>query len=418
MDPPAEGSGIIEGRIKDVRVLGEDVLPVAHAVVGGARVGEQAVDGLGAFIGGSIGGEGGDLVGRGRHADGVERHAAQEGEVVGQRREARRERAVFRPGGPFLDPLFDERDVGGGEAMAFRRHHLIGVVGTDARKEGTLGRVAGHDGRAVALAALERSREGVEVQAALGLAALVALEAAGLEDGLDLGVEFDAAFFHGLHLALVGDDLFGEEMVDRIVRGEAGGQSRHRGLRRAREPLLRGLAALLPILALAGAGGGAGGGVDPREALFFLRSIRGPAGVVVSRGFSGRRKQLPIRTPRERDRGDGLAEFGSTAGALFVDDVTDDRFQNHAVFAALGLEFRPSVTVARRGETKVAAEVEIVVLRLDRFVVGAGRREGRLRDELAVDEERRGAAASEQEAVLAGGEVHHAEGAEEIRMSA
>ena len=281
VDPPAEGAGIVEGRVEDVRILGEDVLPVAHAVVGGARIGEQAVDGLGALVRRSVGGERGDLVGGGRYADGVECHAAQEGEVVGQRREARRERAVFRPGGAFLDPLFDERDVAGGEAMALWRHHLIGVFGTDTREEGTLGGVARHDGRAVALAALERAGEGVEVQAALGLATLVAFEAAGLEDGLDLGVEFDAAFLHRLHLALVGDDLLGEEMVDGVVRGEARSQRGHGSLRRARKPLLRGLTTLLPIFALAGAGGGAGGGVDLGEAGFFLRGIECPDAVVV-----------------------------------------------------------------------------------------------------------------------------------------
>ena len=163
VDPPAERARVVERRVEDVRVLGEDVLPVAHLVVGGARVGEQAVDGLGAFVGGSISSERGDLGGRGRHADSVERHAAQEGEVVGQRRQARRERAVFRPGGAFLDPLFDECDVRGGKAMAFRRHHLIRVFRTDAREERALGGLSGHDGGAVALAALEGAGEGVEV---------------------------------------------------------------------------------------------------------------------------------------------------------------------------------------------------------------------------------------------------------------
>jgi len=52
-----------------------------------------------------------------------------------------------------------------------------------------------------------------------------------------------------------------------------------------RQPLLRGLATLLPVLALAGAGGGAGGGVDLGEAGFFLRGVGGPAGIVVGRGF-------------------------------------------------------------------------------------------------------------------------------------
>ena len=243
-------------------------------------------------------------------------------------------------------------------------------------------------------------------------------EAAGLEDGLDLRVELDAALLHGFDLGLVADDLLGEEMVDRVVRGEARSQRGHRGLRRAGEPLLRGFAALLPILALAGAGGGAGGGVDPREAFFLLRGVGGPAGVVVGRGFSGGRKQLPIRAAGEGDRGDGLAELRTTAGALGVDDEADHGFEDDAMFAAFGLEFGPRVTVAGRGEAEVAAEVEVVVLRLDRLVVRAGRRERRLRDELAVDEERRGSATAEEESVLAGGEFHDAEGPEEVRVAA
>ena len=256
------------------------------------------------------------------------------------------------------------------------------------------------------------------MQSALGLAALVTLEAAGLEDGEDLRVEFDPAFFHRLHLTLVGDDLFGEEMVDRIVRWETGSQRGDGSLRGTGEPLLRGFAALLPILALAGAGGGAGGGIDAREALFFLRGVGGPAGVIVGRGFSGRRKQLPIRAAGEGDRGDGFAEFGAAAGTLVVDHVADDGLEDDAMFAALGLEFSPGITVAGRGEPEIAAEVEVVVLRLDRLIVGAGGREGRLGDELAVDEEGGGAAAAEEEAVLAGGELHDAEGAEEVGMAA
>ena len=285
VDPPAERAGVVQRRVEDVRVFREDVLPVAHLVVGGARVREQAIDGRRALVGRGIGGERGDLVGRGRHADGIEGDATQEREVVGQRRQARGERAVFRPDGAFLDPLFDERDVRGGDAMAFGRHHLIRVFGADTREQRALGGVAGHDGGAVALAALERAGEGVEVQPALGLAALMALKAARFEDRLDLGVEFDAARLHGLHLALVGDEFLCEEGVDRVVRREACGERGHRGLGRRGKPLLRGLAALLPVVALAGAGGGAGGGVDLAEAGFFLCGIEFPEAVVVGQSL-------------------------------------------------------------------------------------------------------------------------------------
>ncbi|NBV80088.1 MAG: hypothetical protein EBR62_09580, partial [Verrucomicrobia bacterium] len=44
MQPPAERAGVVEGRVQDVGVLGEHVLPIAHAGVGRARVGEQAID--------------------------------------------------------------------------------------------------------------------------------------------------------------------------------------------------------------------------------------------------------------------------------------------------------------------------------------------------------------------------------------
>ena len=64
------------------------------------------------------------------------------------------------------------------------------------------------------------------------------------------------------------------------------------------------------------------------------------------------------------------------------------------MFAAFGFEFDPGVAVAGRGEAEVTAEVQVFVLILDRLVVGAGGREGRLRLQLAVEEERRGAAAA------------------------
>ena len=249
----------------------------------------------------------------------------------------------------------------------------------------------------------------------------MAFEAARFEDRLDLGVEFDAARLHGFHLTLVGRDLLGEEGVDGVVRREARDEGGDGRLRRLGEPLLGGLAALLPVFALAGAGGGAGGGVDLAEANFFLRGVGVPAGVVVIRSVAHRRQQLPVGASAERDGGDGLAEFRAAAvddAVLVADHVAHDRFEDHAVFAALGFEFDPGVAVARRREAEVAAEVEVLVLVLDRLVVRAGRRERGLKLELAVDEERGGAASAEQQAMLAGGKLHDAEGAEQVRMAA
>lgn len=54
---------------------------------------------------------------------------------------------------------------------------------------------------AIGLAALERGREGIEAQAAFDLRALVAAEAARLENGLHVAIEIDAAFFNGAYSA-------------------------------------------------------------------------------------------------------------------------------------------------------------------------------------------------------------------------
>ena len=283
--------------------------------------------------------------------------------------------------------------------MADGRHGFVGVLGLNAGEQRALRGVAGDDGSAVGRSAFKCTGPRVEVELALGLPALVALEAAGFEDGKDLGVEIHAAGLHGFHLTLVGDDFLGDEMVDGVVGREVGGERRDGRLGRLGEPLLRGFAAFLPVVTLAGAGGGTGGRIDLGETRLFLGGIGGPAGVVIGRSVGRRRQELPISASRERDRGDGFAELGTAAhdGRAFdADDEPDDGFEDDAVFAALGFKFDPSIAVARRGEAEVAAEVEVVVLRLDRLVVGAGRREGRLELELAVDEERRGSASAQE----------------------
>ena len=132
VNPPAERAGVVQGGIQDVRVLGEDVLPVARPVVGGARVVQQAVDDLRALVGRGVGGEGLNLGEAGRHADGIKGDAAQEDEVFGQRIDGGGKCAVVRPSGAFLNPLLDGRDVAYGEAMALGRHGFVGVLGLNA----------------------------------------------------------------------------------------------------------------------------------------------------------------------------------------------------------------------------------------------------------------------------------------------
>ena len=87
------------------------------------------------------------------------------------------------------------------------------------------------------------------------------------------------------------------------------------------------------------------------------------------------------------------------------------------MFAALGFEFDPGVTIARRGEPEVAAEIEVLILVFDWLVVRRSGSKGRLDLELTIDEEGGGATATEKQAMLAGGEIDVREGAEEERVS-
>ena len=66
------------------------------------------------------------------------------------------------------------------------------------------------------------------------------------------------------------------------------------------------------------------------------------------------------------------------------------------MLAALGFEFDPGVTVARRREAELASEIEEAVLIFDWLVVGAGGREGGLHLQLAIDEERRSSSSAQE----------------------
>ena len=298
--------------------------------------------------------------------------------------------------------------------MALGRHLLVRIGGEHAGEQRAFVGLARNDRGAVGLAALERAGEGVEVQAALGLPALVALEAAGLEDGLDLFVEVDAALGRGDRLRTVGDDLLGEEVVDGVVGREAGGQGGDLHFRRSGEPVGGGLPASRPIFSRGLAERGARGGIHGRKPLLFSRLVERPADVVIDdpRRLL-RRKQEPLLRALRGPGRDRLAELRPTT-RLGVDDVAHHGLERDAVFAALGLEFAGRVAVARRGEAEVAAEVGELVLRLDRLVVRAGRREGRDGDLLAVDEQRRGAAGAQVQTMLPRRQGHRRVGTQEI----
>ena len=111
---PAEGAGVVEGGVEDVRVFGEHVLPVAHPAVGPAGIGEEAVDGVGAFVGAGVGLESFDL-GEGRSdADGVESDTTEEGEFVAERGDFDAGNVEFGPVSAFADPAFEGGDLIGG----------------------------------------------------------------------------------------------------------------------------------------------------------------------------------------------------------------------------------------------------------------------------------------------------------------
>ena len=305
--------------------------------------------------------------------------------------------------------------------MALGRHGFVGILGLDTGDQRALRGVARDDGGAVGLAAFECAGPRVEMQLTLRLAALVTFEAAGFEDREDLRVEIHAAGLHGFHLALVSDNLLTDKMVDGVIGGEVGGERRDGRLGRLSEPLLGGFATFLPVVALAGTGGSAGGRIDLGETRLFLRGVGLPARVVIGRVVGGRRQELPVGAAGKGDRRDGLAEFrpATIDGRAFdVDDEANDGLEDDAVFAALGFEFDPSVAIARRRETEVASEIEETVLILNWFVVGAGGREGGLHLQLSIDEEGRGSASAQEQAMLARREFHARERPEEVRVAA
>ena len=122
----AERAGVVQGRLEDAGVLGQDVLPVAHPAVGPARVGEPGVDGPVALVGRRVGQERLDLGRVGDHADRVERQPAEERRVVGRR-------AGLVPQAPVDEVPRAGRDVRGG------RPRPAGGPGRGARPVGVVG---------------------------------------------------------------------------------------------------------------------------------------------------------------------------------------------------------------------------------------------------------------------------------------
>ena len=86
VDPEAKRPGVVERGVNEVGVLSEHVLPVAHPVVGPARIGDEGIDEPVAAIGPGVGQKRLDLLRRRHDAADVEREPADEGRIVGKRR--------------------------------------------------------------------------------------------------------------------------------------------------------------------------------------------------------------------------------------------------------------------------------------------------------------------------------------------
>ena len=101
-------------------------------MIGRARVGQQPIDRVAAFVGTRVRLKRRDFGERRQDPDRIERRAAQECEVVAQGREFQPIHAQLRPRRAFLDPAFQRRDLRGGESFAARRHDGCGVGGANA----------------------------------------------------------------------------------------------------------------------------------------------------------------------------------------------------------------------------------------------------------------------------------------------
>jgi hypothetical protein len=181
------------------------------------------------------------------------------------------------------------------------------------------------------------------------------------------------------------------------------------------EPLAGEGAPFFPVRSGVRTSASASVGVEGGEAGFLSGLEDIPTGVAVGGAVGARGGKVPRLGILWGPSNDGFSEFRA-ASAFWAEDEADDCFEDDPVFAAGAFKLAPCITVARRGETEVAAEVEEVVLGFDGFVVSARRREWRAEDVFIVDEEDGRAARAEEDAVFSGGKVHFCKSAEQERI--
>ena len=144
---------------------------------------------------------------------------AQRRVVAGQRVGPRR---------PAVDPVAQRLDLGGREALALVRHGDLVVGAGHATNQLALAAVAGDDGRLARLAALEGAGLHVEAEAGGVLTAVVAREAAVLEQRQHVVLEIDARLVGGDR----GDGQGQEKGDGESEAGSQGGVLRQSGERR------------------------------------------------------------------------------------------------------------------------------------------------------------------------------------------
>ena len=278
--------------------------------------------------------------------------------------------SAFRSGqrAPSLIHVSSSADLLRGQPVALRRHHARRRSSVTRASSGALGRLARHDRRAVGLAALRAPRRGRRAAARpspcrrCGSRSTALRGAAGPAEEIDralrgrglLPATWSSVAARKWSMALCAGKPFGS--AGTFTSGVAASQSRGR---RGASPV-RGVFAAASPRGRRRSPGRDGRRARPRRRPSRRRCTARPA----CRARAGATSRCPAATRRRPSR------RVPAGAALLAEVAADDRFEHDEVLAALRLEVRPRLAVARRGEAEVGAEVQ-VALRLGDGAVAA-----------------------------------------------
>ncbi len=228
-----------------------------------------------------------------RDADRVERHSAQEREVISKRSWFETLHIKLRPHGTLVNPLLQQSNLILREWGAFGWHDDVGVFRGYPIDQRTRGRLSKNDGGLTGFAPLQDGRVFVNPQTALCFAALVTVVASRLQQRLDVLEIVDSALAALVGISGNARDSSGNEMIDLVVGWKAFDLLRHGDWFDTGQPLRGGTAAFAPVIAVGIAAVGSGVCIDLNEPLSALSYISGPAIVGISHLAFARRKQRP-----------------------------------------------------------------------------------------------------------------------------